>query len=153
MAHLDLALCLVRDSSPALADLTARYLLLDTRLLQAGYAIPAHLARTDPTVSAFERWVLDHLDRPLRITDAARALGASERTLQRAVDRVLGASPLRFAQRIRLEQAAHLLRTTDLPTDAVARRVGYENTTTLTTLLRERLGTTPGRLRRQALRT
>ncbi|MEV6212365.1 helix-turn-helix domain-containing protein [Kitasatospora sp. NPDC051914] len=147
MAHLDLALSLVRDGSPALAELTARYLVIDTRPNQAAYAVPSHLARTDPMVSAFERWVREHLDQPLRITDAARAVGASERTLQRAVDRVLGTSPLKFAQSIRLEQAAHLLRTTDLPTDAVARRVGYENATTLATLLRERLGMTPGQLR------
>nr|WSW64509.1 helix-turn-helix domain-containing protein [Streptomyces sp. NBC_00998] len=147
MAHLDLALALVRQASPVLAELTARYLVVDDRPTQAGYAIPSHLARTDPTVSAFERWVRQHIDEPLRMADAARAVGASERTLQRAVDRVLGVSPLRFAQTIRLEQAAHLLRTTDLPTDAVARRVGYENASTLTTLLRQRLGTTPGRLR------
>ncbi|MFD7624502.1 GlxA family transcriptional regulator [Streptomyces sp. NPDC059851] len=147
MAHLDLALALVRRSSPALAELTARYLVVDDRPTQAGYAIPGHLARTDPVVSAFERWVRAHLDEPLRMADAARAAGVSERTLQRAVDRVMGVSPLRFAQSIRLEQAAHLLRTTDLPTDAVARRVGYENASTLTTLLRRRHGTTPGRLR------
>ncbi|MFF4578133.1 GlxA family transcriptional regulator [Streptomyces sp. NPDC001389] len=147
MAHLDLGLALVRQASPALADLTARYLVVDHRPTQAGYAIPSHLARTDPTVSAFESWVRAHLDQPLRMTEAARAVGASERTLQRAVDKVLGVSPLRFAQTIRLEQAAHLLRTTDLPTETVARRVGYENASTLTTLLRQRLGTTPGRLR------
>jgi transcriptional regulator GlxA family with amidase domain len=150
MAHLDLALSLVRESSPALADLTARYLVVDDRPTQASYAIPSHLARTDPTVSAFERWMRQNIDQPLRMADAARAVGVSERTLQRAVDRVLGVSPLRFAQTVRLEQAAHLLRTTDLPTDIVARRVGYENASTLTTLLRERLGVTPGRLRRQA---
>ncbi|MEW2412483.1 helix-turn-helix domain-containing protein [Streptomyces sp. NPDC046866] len=148
MAHLDLALSVVRQASPALADLTARYLVVDHRPTQAGYAITSHLARTDPTVSAFERWVRAHMDQPLRLVDAARAVGASERTLQRAVDKVLGVSPLRFAQNIRLEQAAHLLRTTDLPTEAVARRVGYENASTLTTLLRRRLGTTPGHLRR-----
>ncbi|MGW7362199.1 GlxA family transcriptional regulator [Streptomyces sp. NPDC054841] len=151
MAHLDLALCLVRESSPALADLTARYLVVDSRPTQASYAIPGHLARTDPTVSAYERWVREHIDRPLRIADAARAVGASERTLQRALDRVLGISPLRFAQQIRLEQATHLLRTTGLPTDVVARRVGYENAATLTSLLRERLGTTPGQLRSRAV--
>lgn len=152
MAHLDLALALVRETSPALADLTARYLVVDTRPTQASYAIPSHLARTDPTVRAFELWVRDHIDQPLRIADAARAIGTSERTLQRALDRVLGVSPVRFAQRIRLEQAAHLLRTTDLPTDVVARRVGYENAGTLTSLLRDRLGTTPGRLRARAVR-
>ncbi|MFI1539576.1 GlxA family transcriptional regulator [Streptomyces anandii] len=149
MAHLDLALCLVHDSSPALADLTARYLIVDARPTQADYAIPSHLARTDPTVSAFERWVRGHLHQPLRIADAARAVGTSERTLQRALGRVAGVSPLRFAQRIRLEQAMHLLRTTDLPIEAVARKVGYENGTTLTSLLRRRLGTTPGQVRRQ----
>lgn len=149
LAHLDLALALVRDRSPALADLAARYLVVDSRPSQASYAIPEHLARTDPTVAAFERWVREHLDQPLRIADAARTLATSERTLQRALDRVLGISPLRFAQRIRLEQAAHLLRTTDLPIETVARRVGYENATTLATLLRDRLGTTAGRLRRE----
>ncbi|MEX2980576.1 GlxA family transcriptional regulator [Streptomyces sp. C36] len=151
MAHLDLALGLVREASPVLADLTARYLLIDSRTGQAAYAVPGHLARADPTVGAFERWVREHLEQPLRIAEAARALGTGERTLQRAVDRVLGVSPLRFAQRVRLEQAVHLLRTTTLPTDAVARRVGYENATTLTTLLRERLDTTPGRVRRRPL--
>ncbi|MEU3776559.1 helix-turn-helix domain-containing protein [Streptomyces sp. NPDC032472] len=152
MAHLDLALALVREASPVLAELTARYLVVDDRPTQAGYAIPSHLARTDPTVGAFERWVREHIDRPLRMADAVRAVGVSERTLQRAVDKVLGVSPLRFAQTIRLEQAAHLLRTTDLPTEAVASRVGYENASTLSSLLRERLGTTPGRLRSQSAR-
>ncbi|MEU2158907.1 helix-turn-helix domain-containing protein [Streptomyces sp. NPDC019396] len=152
MAHLDLALSLVRGTSPALADLTARYLVVDDRPSQASYAIPGHLARTDPTVSAFERWVREHIAQPLRIADAAKAVGASERTLQRALDRVLGISPLRFAQHIRLEQATHLLRTTDLPTGVVARRVGYENAATLTSLLRERLHTTPGRLRGRPIR-
>lgn len=66
------------------------------------------------------------------------------------MDQVLGIPPLRFAQSIRLEQAAHLLRTTDLPTETIARRVGYENASTLTTLLHQRLGTTPGRLRNGA---
>ncbi|MGP4004223.1 GlxA family transcriptional regulator [Streptomyces sp. 8N706] len=149
-AHLDLALALVRQRSPALAELTARYLVIDARPTQSSYAIPSHLARTDPIVSAFERWLRTHLDQPLRIAEAARAVGSSERTLQRAVDRALGISPLQFAQEIRLEQAVHLLRTTELSTDAVARRVGYHNATTLTTLLRRRHDTTPGRLRRRA---
>ncbi|WP_415940377.1 GlxA family transcriptional regulator [Streptomyces sp. 039-1] len=149
MAHLDLALALVRQSSPTLADLTARYLVVDHRPTQAGYAIPGHLARTDPSVSAFEAWVRAHIDQPLSIADVAHAVGASERTLQRLVLKAVGVSPVRFAQTIRLEQASHLLRTTDLPTQTIARRVGYDNASTLSTLLRQRLGTTPGRLRNQ----
>ena len=147
LAHLDLALALVRSGSPALAELTARYLVLDSRPSQAAYAIPGHLARTDPLVDAFERHLRGRLDEPLRLAATARELGVSERTLQRTVRAALGVTPVRFAQQIRLEQAAHLLRTTGLPLDAVARRVGYENGTTLATLLRRRLGTTPGQLR------
>jgi transcriptional regulator GlxA family with amidase domain len=147
LAHLDLALALVRSVSPALAELTSRYLVLDSRPSQASYAIPGHLARTDPLVDAFERRLRSRLDEPLRVAEAARELGVSERTLQRTVRAALGVTPVRFAQQIRLEQAVHLLRTTDLPLDAVARRVGYENGTTLATLLRHRLGRTPGLLR------
>lgn len=147
LAHLDLALALVRAVSPALAELTSRYLVLDARPSQASYAMSSHLARTDPLVVAFERRVRDHLDEPLRLAEAARELGVSERTLQRTVRAALGVTPVRFAQQIRLEQAAHLLRTTGLPLDAVARRVGYENGTSLATLLRRRLGTSPGLLR------
>jgi transcriptional regulator GlxA family with amidase domain len=147
-AHLDLALALVRQLSPALAELTARYLVIDARPAQSAYAVPSHLARADPLVEAFERRLRAHLDQPLSIADTARALGSSERTLQRACDRTLGISPVQFAQRIRLEQAVHLLRTTELSTEAVARRVGYHNATTLTTLLRSRRDTSPGLLRR-----
>ncbi|MFI8088480.1 GlxA family transcriptional regulator [Streptomyces sp. NPDC086080] len=146
-AHLDLALDLIGRRSPALAELTARYLVIDPRPTQSTYAIPSHLSRADPLVDAFERRLRAQLDQPLSIADTARALGSSERTLQRACDRTLGISPVQFAQEIRLEQAMHLLRTTDLSTEAVARRVGYSNATTLTTLLR-RHHTSPGQLRR-----
>ncbi|MEU6344159.1 helix-turn-helix domain-containing protein [Streptomyces sp. NPDC046977] len=145
--HVDLALAIVRMSSPALADLVARYLVVDHRPSQSAYIIPSALAQSDPVVAAFERWVRDRLDEPIAIAEAARALGVGERTLQRAVRRVLGVSPVRFVQDLRVEQASHLLRTTGLPVEAVARRVGYEHANTLRVLLRERAGTTAGALR------
>ncbi|MFJ4987109.1 GlxA family transcriptional regulator [Streptomyces sp. NPDC088732] len=145
--HVDLALAVVRMSSPALADLVARYLVVDHRPSQSAYIIPSALAQSDPVVAAFERWVRDRLDEPIGIAEAARALGVGERTLQRAVRRVLGVSPVRFVQDLRVEQASHLLRTTGLPVEAVARRVGYEHANTLRVLLRERVGTTAGALR------
>ncbi|MFF7678406.1 helix-turn-helix domain-containing protein [Actinacidiphila glaucinigra] len=134
-------------SSPALADLIARYLVVDERPSQSAYTIPSALAQADPTVAAFERWVRLRLHEPIGIAEAARALGVGERTLQRAVRRVLGVSPVRFVQDLRVEQATHLLRTTDLPVGVVARRVGYEHAATLRALLRERTGATARALR------
>ncbi|WP_328404476.1 helix-turn-helix domain-containing protein [Streptomyces sp. NBC_00390] len=145
--HVDLALAVVRMTSPALADLIARYLVVDERPSQSAYTIPSALAQNDPLVAAFERWVRLHLDGPIGMAEAARSLGVSERTLQRTVRRVLGTSPVRFVQDLRVEQASHLLRTTDLSLESIARKVGYEHANTLRILLRERTGNTAGSLR------
>ncbi len=145
--HVDLALAIVRMNSPALADLVARYLVIDERPSQSAYTITSALAQHDPLVAAFEHWARQHLDRPLALGDAARSLGVSERTLQRAVRRTLGTSPVRFVQDLRVEHASHLLRTTDLSLEAIAGRVGYEHANTLRILLRERTGSTVGTLR------
>jgi transcriptional regulator GlxA family with amidase domain len=147
VAHVDLALAIVRESSPALADLAARYLVVDERPSQSAYTIPSALAQCDPIVSAFERWVRERLAENISVPDAARSIGVSERTLQRSVQRTLGTSPIRFVQDLRIERASHLLRTTDLSVEAVARKVGYEHPNTLRVLLRERTGKTTTALR------
>jgi transcriptional regulator GlxA family with amidase domain len=145
--HVDMALALVRESSPAVADIVARYLVVDERPSQAPYIIPSALAQSDPVVAAFERWVRDRLAEPVSIPEAARSLGVSERTLQRSVQRTVGTSPIRFVQDLRIERAIHLLRTTDLSLEAISRKVGYEQANTLRTLLRERTGKTTAALR------
>jgi transcriptional regulator GlxA family with amidase domain len=145
--HLDLALALVRSSSPAVADLVARYLVVDERPSQAPYIMPSALAQFDPTVAAFERWARDRLAQAISIPDAAQCLGVSERTLQRIVQRTMGTSPIRFVQDLRIERAIHLLRTTDLSLETIARRVGYEQPNTLRSLLRQRTGKTTAALR------
>ena len=146
-AHVDLALAVVRASSPALAGLVSSYLVVDERPSQSVYMIPSALAQSDPAVAAFERWVRDRLAEPVSIAEAARAVGMSERSLQRATHRVLGTSPVKFIQEMRVERAAHLLRTTDLSLAAISRQVGYEHANTLRVLLRERTGRTTRTLR------
>ncbi|MGW1726577.1 GlxA family transcriptional regulator [Streptomyces sp. NPDC002306] len=145
--HVDLALAIVRMSSPAVADLVARYLVIDERPSQAAYTISAALAQSDPVLAEFERWARVHLDEPISIAQGARAIGVSERTLQRAVRRTLGTSPVGFVRDLRVERASHLLRTTRLPLELIARKVGYEHANTLRVLLRERTGETARALR------
>ncbi|MET7486694.1 helix-turn-helix domain-containing protein [Streptomyces sp. NPDC005538] len=145
--HVDLALAIVRTGSPALADLVARHLVVDERPSQAAYTIPSALAQSDPTVAAFELWTREHLAEPITIPEAAGAIGVSERTLQRAVQRTMGTSPIRFVQDLRIERASHLLRTTGLSLETISRKVGYEHPNTLRVLLRERTGKTTSALR------
>ncbi len=140
LAHMDLALFLVRSKSPALAALTARYLVVEQHSSQAAFAIPDHIAHSDPLVERFERWARRHLDERFSLEAAARAAGTSERTLARHLKLTLDKSPLSYVQELRVERAVHLLQTTAESIDAIAEKVGYEDGLTLRNLLRRHTG-------------
>jgi transcriptional regulator GlxA family with amidase domain len=93
LSHLDLALWLIRNNSPELAALVARYLVFDSRLSQSAYAISDHLSHSDPLVERFDRWVREHLDTAIALDVAADALATSTRTLTRRLNAVLGKTP------------------------------------------------------------
>jgi len=139
LSHMDLALWLVRSISPQLASLTAKYLIVDSRPSQSAYALTDHLVHSDPLVHRFERWARARLTAGFSLDEAARALGASKRTLARRMQSVLGKSPLSYFQSLRVERAVHLLKTGNASVDEVAAQVGYSDAATLRTLLRRRL--------------
>ena len=140
LSHLDLALWLIRDNSPEIASLVAKYLVFDSRLSQSGYVISDQLAHSDPMIERFDRWVRERLDSTLTLDSIAEALGTSKRTLSRRFDDVLGKTPFEFIQDLRIERAVHLLKTSKSSVDQIATQVGYRDGVTLRTLLRRRLG-------------
>jgi len=140
LSHLDLALSLIGRASPELANLTARYLVVDVRTSQSIYSIPDHLAHADPLVQQFERWARGRLAEGFSLDQAAGALATSKRTLARRMQSVLGKSPLAFFRDLRIERAVHLLKTSQASVDQIAAEVGYAEGATLRTLLRQRLG-------------
>ena len=139
LGHMDLALWLIRTVSPELASLTARYLIVDSRPSQTAYALTDHLVHSDPVVHLFERWARARLARGFSLDSAARAVGASKRTLTRRLHSVLGKSPMSYFQSLRVERAVHLLKTSKASVEDVAARVGYKDGGTLRLLLRRRL--------------
>jgi transcriptional regulator GlxA family with amidase domain len=148
LSHLDLALALIRRASPELANLTARYLVVDVRTSQSIYSIPDHLAHADPLIQRFERWARGRLAEGFSLDQAAEALRTSKRTLARRMEDVLGKSPLAFFQELRVERAVHLLKTSDSSVDQIATQVGYAGGVTLRALLRKRLGRGVSEIRR-----
>lgn len=139
LAHVDLGLWLLRRLSPELARLTARYLLIDDRPSQAAFAMADHMAHDDEVVTRFEQYARVHLH-DFAVADAAKAAGASQRTLQRRVRKVLGRTPIGYVQDLRVEQALHLLRTTEDSVEVIAEAVGYADPVTLRSLLRRKTG-------------
>jgi len=140
LAHIDMALWLIRQASPELAATTANYLVVDSRPSQSAYSITNHLAHADPMVERFEQWARSRLAKGFSLDEAASSLATSKRTLQRRIDEVLGKTPLSYFQDLRVEHAVHLLKTTRLDIERIAGRVGYADGVTLRALLRRRLG-------------
>lgn len=140
LSHMDLALWLIRQKSPELAALTAKYLIVDSRPSQMAYVLTDHLVHSDPMVEQFEKWVRGRLTKGFSLDAAARSVATSKRTLARRIQQVLGKSPLSYFQDLRVERAVHLLKTTNQTVEEIASRVGYSDGVTLRTLLRRRLG-------------
>jgi transcriptional regulator GlxA family with amidase domain len=140
LSHMDLALWLVRQQSPRLAALTAKYLVVDSRPSQSAYVLVDHLAHSDVLVERFESWARGRLRQGFSLDAAAAAAGSSKRTLARRMHAVLGKSPLSYFQELRVERAVHLLKTTAQNVEAIATQVGYADGVTLRTLLRRHLG-------------
>jgi transcriptional regulator GlxA family with amidase domain len=140
LSHVDMTLWLIRQASPELAALVAKYLIVDARPSQSAYAISDHLAHSDPLVERFDRWARRQLDKGFNLDDAARELATSKRTLARRIRDVLGKTPISYVQDMRIERAVHLLKTTSSGVDQIAGMVGYADGVTLRNLLRRRLG-------------
>ena len=151
LSHMDLALWLIRQQSPKLAALTAKYLIVDSRPSQSAYVLTDHLIHTDPLVERFERWARTRLAHGFSLEEAAKAVACSKRTLARRMHAVLGKSPLSYFQSLRVERAVHLLKTGNESVDQIAARVGYAEGVTLRVLLRRHLGYGIKEIRRRAV--
>ncbi len=152
LAQIDLMLRLIaRLAGPDLAAQVARVLAIELRPSQARYMVSSAVAGLGDEVIRAEAWVHKNLGRSFNITDMARELGMSARTLDRRLRETVGLGPSRFVQRIRCEHATHLIETTDLSMDSIAARVGYEDTASLRRLIKRERRASPGELRRGGL--
>lgn len=151
-AHADLMLAiLARTTSPSLAHMVARYLVLDERPSQARYMVMEHVRSSDPTIRKLEAFIRKNIGRQVSIEEMARATITSPRTLARRVAAALGTTPRQFARRLRMARAVHLLETTTEPVDAIAARVGYADAAAFRRIFRRETGDVP-RARRLAVR-
>lgn len=144
-AGIDLCLHLVRrDHGEGIARRIARRMVVPPHRAggQAQYVDLPHPAEPH-AVSELTAWIAEHLDEPLSVADLARHAHLSPRHLARRFLAETGRTPLQWVTHQRVLHARHLLESTDLPLDAVARRSGLGTPTTLRRHLRTALGTTP----------
>ena len=82
------------------------------------------------------------------LDQVAHAAGLSKFHLLRLFRQAFGATPMRYAEALRLERAAARLRETAQPVDEIAFAVGYETASAFGRAFRRRFGTAPSAYRR-----
>ncbi|WP_227982027.1 GlxA family transcriptional regulator [Nocardia spumae] len=150
-AGVDLCLHLVRgDHGSAAANRAARYCVVpswrdggQSQFIEQSVPDPG----TDGTGPTRE-WALSRLDRELDVSTLAGHARMSVRTFTRRFKAETGMAPGTWVQHQRLRHARHLLETTGLTVDEVARAAGMGTAASLRHHLRTRLGVAPIAYRR-----
>ncbi len=102
-------------------------------------------AQIEKAVDLLQQWP----DRHWTLEQLAREVGLSRTLLATRFRDGTGDSPMRHLTKIRLGQAADYLTTADLSLEAIARRTGYANDTSLSKAFKREFGVSPGTYRRR----
>ncbi len=139
--------------NPPNADLAAAFFATLRGLLEGWLETPLDVALPAPQSSPLKRalfHLLDRLDRPVGLPDAARAGSMSERTLQRRCRAELETSLSSWLTRARILARLELLTDDALPIADVALRCGYNSPAAFTRAFSHHLGHTPSAWRQQS---
>ena len=107
------------------------------------------IAATDPLVRKALDFMRAHQHEAPGTIQIARALKISRTRLDRLFVKTLHAPVQKVAMRMRLDEAAFLLKDTDTPIKQIADQLGFSSAAHLTVAFRQALGTTPSAFRHQ----
>ncbi|MEW4529361.1 DNA-binding transcriptional regulator [Maioricimonas sp. JC845] len=108
------------------------------------------VAIDDPLLAQAIRLIRQRACEGIHVADVLEAVPLSRSSLERGCREILGRSPNREINRVRLQSACELLRETDLNLEQIALRTGFTTPQYLVQLFRRSMGTTPGVYRRQS---
>ncbi|GGJ32063.1 GlxA family transcriptional regulator [Streptomyces brasiliensis] len=150
-AGIDLCLHMVRrDHGTAIANEVARRMVVPPHR-DGGQAQYIHRPVPDPqlsTTTAARAWALGRLHEPIQLRDMAEQEAMSVRTFTRRFREEVGVSAGQWLTQQRVERARHLLESTDLSVDRVARDAGFGAAQSMRQHLQAALGVTPTAYRR-----
>jgi transcriptional regulator GlxA family with amidase domain len=117
---------------------------------QAPYAALAHhRQRADPVIGACQEWIAMHYTEAAPVLAMVSRSGLPERSFKRRFKRATGLMPMEYVHTLRIEEAKQMLEASNLPIEAVAEEVGYEDASFFRRLFRRRAGMSPIEYRRR----
>jgi len=119
---------------------------VDVRPQRAGTAGRRGALLTDATLAIEARFA----EPDLALGDVARQIATSERQLQRVFAELADSAFRDELAAVRMQHAARLLQTSDLPVSEIARRVGYRQSAQFAKAFRRHHGSSPSAFRRTA---
>ncbi|MGW0943932.1 GlxA family transcriptional regulator [Streptomyces sp. NPDC002623] len=150
-AGIDLCLHMVRrDHGTAVANDVARRTVVPPHR-DGGQAQYIERPVPDPqqaTTTAARVWALGRLHEPIQLRDMAEQEAMSVRTFTRRFREEVGISPGQWLAQQRVERARHLLESSDLSVDQIARDAGFGTAQSMRQHLQAALGVTPTAYRR-----
>jgi LacI family transcriptional regulator len=105
----------------------------------------------DTLVATAVRFIRENVSRRIQVDDVLDHVAVSRTGLDQRFKQQLGRTVHQEIDRVRLKLARELLRSTDLPLDAIAARAGYIHAQYMSAVFRRSLGRTPGQDRAMAM--
>jgi transcriptional regulator GlxA family with amidase domain len=101
----------------------------------------------DALINKCQDWAAHNYRTRAPVAAMAALSGLPDRSFVRRFSQATGLTPLDYIHGLRLEEAKQMLETSDLPVEAIANEVGYEDTSFFGRLFRRKVGLTPMKYR------
>lgn len=103
----------------------------------------------DAVISKCQAWLAEHYDQDSPVATMVKLSGLADRSFKRRFAKATGLSPIDYVHTLRLEEAKQMLETGELPVEAIANEVGYEDASFFGRLFRRKVGLTPAQYRKR----
>lgn len=101
----------------------------------------------DEAISHAQSFLQTHYSEPVSIQEIASESGMSRRNFDRRFKKAIGLSPLNYLQKLRMDTAQDLLKSSNLSVSEIMYRVGYQDAAHFSSLFKKMKGTTPRQYR------
>ncbi len=104
-------------------------------------------AHPDEDIMQTQIWLQDNHAKEVNLAELSKQFGMSTRTFNRRFKSATDSTPLQYLQKIRMETAKDLVKTTNLTINEVMFKVGYHDVAHFNALFKKHNGTTAGQYR------